>query len=69
MSIAGGISLAIGLSALGLVVAALVGVVGASASGYVCFGFMGALFAFAGVALLSASRVVPDRWPPRDDDG
>lgn len=68
MRIAGGVAVVLGVAAAGLVVAAVLGAVGGSAGGYVCFGLGALLFGGAGVALLAGSRAVPDDWPPRDED-
>lgn len=67
MRITGGVSLAIGLAALGLIVAALLRGAGGTTGGYVCFGIVALVFGGAGVALLAGSGVLPDDWPPRDD--
>lgn len=66
MAVGGGVALAIGLAALGFVVAALLGGAPGTAGGYVCFGAVAVVFGGAGIAMLAGSRVMPKDWPPRD---
>ncbi len=68
MSIAGAVALVIGLTAAVLVVVALLRGEDGTLSGYICFGLVAVVFSFVGVAMLSGARVMPDHWPPRDDD-
>ncbi len=68
MSIAGGIALTIGVVTAAFVVVALVGGARGTLSGYVCFGLVAVVSSFVGVSMLSGARVMPDHWPPRDDD-
>lgn len=68
MGVAGAIALAIGLVAAAFVLVALITDTGGTLSGYLCFGLLAVLFVFAGVSMLAGSRVMPDRWPPRDDE-